>query len=73
MCRHFGEHCTAVQTLYAVRDHSHKVRYMTMEFSRRDARTSHDLISIIRMDERIEFTSVYRQDFLAGRASLMAG
>lgn len=33
------------------------------EFSRSSAR---DSISIIEMGERIEFTSVYRQDFLAG-------
>lgn len=40
----------------------HTLRYTMTEFSRSSAR---DSISIIEMGERIQFTSVYRQDFLA--------
>jgi len=41
----------------------HTLRYTMTEFSRSSAR---DSIPIIEMGERIQFTSVYRQDFLAG-------
>lgn len=41
----------------------HTLRYTMTEFSRSSVR---DSISIIEMGERIQFTSVYRQDFLTG-------
>lgn len=59
---------TYLRLLFAI---THVIGCTMMEFSQRERLG--DPISIIETGEQIQFTSVYRQNFLAGRSPLMAG